>query len=470
MPKKIEIDEFKLLKLFNENQYKHPSIIDNLAKNFHVSRTVVLRRLKQLGIDTSKQAFTPSLRGDGVMKMIKMFKEGKTSKQLAKIFKCGASNISRILTKNDLNHKLIYDYDKNFFQEIDTEEKAYFLGYLFADGNIYTQHRYKNNASITYKLKLSLHVKDLYIVEKFRKCIKSNHPIKLNYGYSKGMRSKDKRMCAINISGEKICKDLIKHGCIERKSLILQFPISVPNHLVHHFIRGNFDGDGCMYFKKKLPSGSKATFLGPKRFLLEIKKRIGILNKKGCSAKIHQRGNIFCLTYSTSSCIKDLREYLYKDASIYLIRKKEKFDETIEALDTYTSKFHSCYGFGKVGGKIVPIPEEQKIILEIKKLRNDGIPYNKIIKIMNKSEMKPRRGLWHHPMIWNICNDRQKNNKIFMAKGELHAGAKLNNEKVLKIRRMYATKKMKNKEIANLFGIHQNHIHRIVTKKAWKHI
>ena len=50
----------------------------------------------------------------------------------------------------------------------------------------------------------------------------------------------------ICVCGTKIHHDLEKHGCVENKSLILQFPTTVPEELMHHFIRGYFDGDGCI--------------------------------------------------------------------------------------------------------------------------------------------------------------------------------------------------------------------------------
>ena len=101
---------------------------------------------------------------------------GKSLTQLKKLFNCSQDPIERILKKNNIKirpkyywnrkyhdkHTLIFDY----FDNIDTNEKAYWLGYLTADGTIS-----KNN------YKASLSSKDLEIIEKFKKCINTTHPI-----------------------------------------------------------------------------------------------------------------------------------------------------------------------------------------------------------------------------------------------------------------------------------------------------
>jgi intein/homing endonuclease len=50
----------------------------------------------------------------------------------------------------------------------------------------------------------------------------------------------------IRLYGKKLHDDLVKHGCVEKKSLILQFPKDLSQELISHFVRGYFDGDGCI--------------------------------------------------------------------------------------------------------------------------------------------------------------------------------------------------------------------------------
>jgi intein/homing endonuclease len=50
----------------------------------------------------------------------------------------------------------------------------------------------------------------------------------------------------IRLSGQNLHHSLVKHGCAEKKSLVLQFPTNISSELISHFIRGYFDGDGCI--------------------------------------------------------------------------------------------------------------------------------------------------------------------------------------------------------------------------------
>lgn len=83
---------------------------------------------------------------------------------------------------------------------------------------------------------LQLHPDDKYIINEFLKYINSDRPI---YKNKKGYVS-------INIGSTKMANDLIRLGCILRKSLVLKFPSIVSQNLIRHFIRGYMDGDGCI--------------------------------------------------------------------------------------------------------------------------------------------------------------------------------------------------------------------------------
>lgn len=131
------------------------------------------------------------------------------------------------------------NYNENYFDIIDTSQKAYFLGLMYADG--YISHSTRKNGSVYYIMSISLQVQDKSVLEKLRN--EMNRPNELILVKTNGKRNPQYRF---TVSGEKIHHDLEKHGCIERKSLNLQFPTTVPEELMSHFIRGYFDGDGCI--------------------------------------------------------------------------------------------------------------------------------------------------------------------------------------------------------------------------------
>ena len=114
------------------------------------------------------------------------------------------------------------------FEKIDTEEKAYWLGFLYADGCVGSKED---------KIELGLAEKDLKHIEKFRDFMGINN--KISY-------RKDTKSYRISFRSQKCKLDLINKGCVPKKSLILTFPNEeqVPSNLLRHFIRGYFDGDG----------------------------------------------------------------------------------------------------------------------------------------------------------------------------------------------------------------------------------
>lgn len=127
-----------------------------------------------------------------------------------------------------------YFVNHDYFEVIDTEEKAYWLGLMYADGHVVSSYP---------KVGISLHIQDKHHLEKFIKCLDSNYPVNLysattSYGHTEYAR--------IIITSEKMHKDLQRHGVLKHKSNILKFPTTVPNHLLRHFMRGYIDGDGCI--------------------------------------------------------------------------------------------------------------------------------------------------------------------------------------------------------------------------------
>ena len=122
--------------------------------------------------------------------------------------------------------------DEHYFENIDNEEKAYFLGLIVSDGCIYSQNIRSSMVTIT------LQDCDKYILERFIKCIKSNKHI-----------TSDGRGCfEIQILSDIMVNDLRKYGLFENKSLHTIFPKNLPKDLYCHFIRGLIDGDGSISF------------------------------------------------------------------------------------------------------------------------------------------------------------------------------------------------------------------------------
>lgn len=201
-----------------------------------------------------------------------------------------------------------YDLDEDIFNNIDTEEKAYWLGFLYADGNVSD----RNNS-----IELGLKESDYEHIEKFKSFLKTNRPI---YKKVKRVGKKEYVGYRLFITSEKIKTDLISKGCVPKKSLTIKFPSSdiVPDNLIHHFIRGYFDGDGCITKNNKLVS---VELLGTEDFIRSYIKWTGLHENKVASFK---HSEVKRVLYAGSYAMH-IMDKLYSDANIYLNRKYDLY-------------------------------------------------------------------------------------------------------------------------------------------------
>lgn len=218
----------------------------------------------------------------------------------------------------DIEH---FNVNENYFKKIDNEHKAYWLGFLYADGCISESKRKDYIKALT--MELTLCSEDKHHLEKLNNDLESNYKISDRVIKNKYFANR------LSISNTNFCKHLINKGCVQRKSLILTFPTSkiIPNYLIHHFIRGYFDGDGCIHINNDKHRCS-VSFVGTKDFLFKIQK---ILNKNiGLTmTKLNQKSGqeAFQVQWGGKNNIKKFYNYLYKDATIWLDRKYNKFQE-----------------------------------------------------------------------------------------------------------------------------------------------
>lgn len=115
----------------------------------------------------------------------------------------------------------------------------------------------------------------------------------------------------------KMCSDLIKLGCVPRKSLILQFP-DIPSSVTRHFVRGYFDGDGCASWhnkKMKVPQ-LRLSFIGTLCFLTRLKNILKV------ESGILPKGRAKILQINGNKQAKRIRDWMYQDALIFLDKKK----------------------------------------------------------------------------------------------------------------------------------------------------
>lgn len=210
--------------------------------------------------------------------------------------------------------------DIDFFKSIDTEEKAYFLGLIMAGGSI--DARVTKHGNTSYILELCLHNKDRYILEKFKFVISADTEVV----YKNNTNSSRISICCTDF-----CKNLINNGVAINKTSFEIIPSSIPENLKHHFVRGFFDGDGCITTNLIGRTRAKLHFVSGEKMMNDLRDFFESkgLNYSEKSLHKHKGANAYELETANLPNIAKAYDVLYKDATVFLNRKKEKFDEFI---------------------------------------------------------------------------------------------------------------------------------------------
>jgi len=252
------------------------------------------------------------------LKVIAYYMNDKLSaNKIAELESIDRKTVYRILKRHDVKVRTIseaamkYQCNDSFFSEINTEEKAYWLGVLYADGNV------SKKASKSGQIFLSSTDKEW--VEEFMKTIQSTNKPRSEY------HTKFKKIIwKAQITSSSMFDDLCNLGCIPAKSKIIRFPDINPNYY-NHFIRGYFDGDGTVGIYKNLRNHDwkilkSGMCSGSKEFLQDVIDILPLKNKK-----ISYR-NVYIIQWSLYDTLC-LYDYLYQDSHVCLERKRTVFTD-----------------------------------------------------------------------------------------------------------------------------------------------
>lgn len=227
-----------------------------------------------------------------------------------------------------------YSFDKNFFKTIDTQEKAYWLGFIYADGCVE-----KHGLSIL------LSTDDIDHIEKFKNDLKSTHPIasRAQPIKDKGKIVRIQNSSRIRISSIELAADLIRLGVFYNKSKILKFPNEdqVPAKFIHHFMRGYFDGDGSIWKsinKSKVNYCYGFSLISSNEFVMSYTEKLKELIDIPLSPIIPTNTDgISFIRYRDRSILKKIYNFLYTDSTVFLDRKKLFFNSI--PFETRLTKF-----------------------------------------------------------------------------------------------------------------------------------
>lgn len=247
-----------------------------------------------------------------------------TYESMAALAHCSVDSIADWMKKHNLDYdhearfqkQTKYSFNRSYFKDIDTEEKAYWLGMLIADGTINSNY-----------VRLALKHDDKTHLQKMIDALGANINIK---DFETRLRETGKayQMSMIQFNSTELAANLICHKVLPNKSTKEVFPDGVPAELEKHVIRGIFDGDGC--FSYGVRNRAKRDIFGHMSIVgsYELLHYITQVIKKefDYDMTIHEKGKIFCIRINGTKALA-IMNWLYSDATIWLDRKRQKVEE-----------------------------------------------------------------------------------------------------------------------------------------------
>lgn len=239
-------------------------------------------------------------------------------KKCSEKFGIGATTLSRYLKNANIEQRVVnlkkYSYNENFFEAIDTENKAYWVGFIAADGCI----------NKTNNLEIGLAIQDKDHLLKFIKDI--NGDVNM-------LKTTDTK-ARVFVCSVKLVKDLEKVGIGRNKTFSFNSIPDIRKDLVPHFLRGYFDGDGSISTNGLNRNESKKwalNLIATEGFINEWQNELSTLGITKVS--IQKKGEMRVWNKAGIRQITTILKYLYRDSHIYLERKFEKANEVFAVLD-----------------------------------------------------------------------------------------------------------------------------------------
>lgn len=197
-----------------------------------------------------------------------------------------------------------YTLQADYFKNIDSENKAYWLGFIQADGAI--------DGPRENQLRIKIQKSDRNLLEEFIIHIGYNGPIKEKENY-----------CAINITSKELTDDLKKLGIVRNKTFKTEY-LDLKDYQ-RHYLRGIFDGDGCAcyYIDNKKRHVLCFSIIVNFKTGEQIK---SFFEKENVNLRVVDKKNVCELQTTKISNLLYIYNYLYLNSGIHLKRKKDKFD------------------------------------------------------------------------------------------------------------------------------------------------
>lgn len=248
--------------------------------------------------------------------IIQLYNDGYSIIELSKIFHKRESFVSNLLKNNNIVVRKNIEYirkhfviDEKYFENINSEDKAYFLGLIIADGSV---HNYSGKY-----MKIALQEEDCKVLEILSNKIYGK--MHLNW-CSVPKKPHHKRQKVFTVNSEKIFDDLGKLFVIPRKTFVSRFPYQINENLYRYLIKGLSDGDGCI---TKSVKNYRWALDGTYELLNFIK--IYLKNELQIHSSLSKLKNIYQLNINGNLQVFKFLKWMYQDSTIHFDRKYQKF-------------------------------------------------------------------------------------------------------------------------------------------------
>lgn len=262
---------------------------------------------------------------DKEFEIIDKYVSGVSINKLSKEYGFDWHFIKKMLVENGVVIRKRYKINENYFDVIDTPNKAYILGFLYADGcnsSNYDKKRYC--ATIT------LQSSDAQILYDIKNEIECDAPVKFR-------QYNGCQVATFDICNKHMILKLHDLGLIPNKTLTLKFPEWLDKKLYPHFIRGYFDGDGCITSNNRKMSPQLSVSIVSTVDVCTFISNI-VFDECNVNAHVYDVGHQECSNIIKTFMLtgnlqcKRFLTYIYQDADLKLLRKYQKY------IDWYSNK------------------------------------------------------------------------------------------------------------------------------------
>ena len=342
-----------------------------VAKKLQLNFKYVQDTVKDHNLQIKKETFSDNK----IPTILKLYTKGVSAKNLGIKYSIDKRRIQRWAKSKGIertlseSHRFTF-FNESYFDHIDTPSKAYWLGFLYADAY---NHGGTNTVSLSLQTqdKRHLHKLSLALELPTNKIIYTK--TKEGYEYN-----------TLKMYSKHLCETLSKNGCPQAKSFILKYPEWLASELNNHFIRGLFDGGGCLTFRKKQKEWKWS--LASTKEMCDyinslISENLGIHTTISYISKTNN--NTYEMQTGGNEKIHKLMKWIYEDSisNIRLDRKFLKYEELVNQQNNrninrnnYLLSNETKHIIAKQGGKTLQIAQQHNIhpktVLEIKKRHN----------------------------------------------------------------------------------------------------